>query len=341
MQTTAMGESLYLALFLWAVVYFTEFVRGDAKALTKCGLCLAGGLPHALRRMVPRSCHRACGGLRSASCRGPRFSNIRTPHRAAVVKFILIAASAPLLWLAYNGIVYRNPLEFANGPYSAKAIERRTQNAGNVLDIPAVAILLLAGMYFLKSAEVNVAENELSAAYLDSARWLAGVCLRRSLAVRTVNPSARPLPIALPPLLFLLDPDPFLRAVGGLWRRSDLRSAHGGRFTHYNVRYGLQLLPAFAVALAILVSCGHAVRDVESELRAAVRARRVHIVRRCSYAQSGERLRFRSNEAQVNMRTRHQLETRLASGCESCLRIPLCSCISGITSALCNRRGFH
>src|ERR1700738_1551710 len=36
MQTTAMGESLYLALFIWAIVYFGEFARGDAKALTKC-----------------------------------------------------------------------------------------------------------------------------------------------------------------------------------------------------------------------------------------------------------------------------------------------------------------
>src|SRR5437879_83297 len=42
MQTTAMGEALYLALFIWVVVYLSEFARGDAKALTKCGLCLAG-----------------------------------------------------------------------------------------------------------------------------------------------------------------------------------------------------------------------------------------------------------------------------------------------------------
>src|SRR5271165_6119102 len=41
MQTTAMGEALYLAFFVWAAVYFSESVGGDAKALTKCGLCLA------------------------------------------------------------------------------------------------------------------------------------------------------------------------------------------------------------------------------------------------------------------------------------------------------------
>ncbi len=41
MQTTAMGEALYLAFFIWAVVYLSESMRGDTKALTKCGLCLA------------------------------------------------------------------------------------------------------------------------------------------------------------------------------------------------------------------------------------------------------------------------------------------------------------
>src|ERR1700683_3033448 len=38
MQSTAMGESLYLAFFVWAIVYFAEFARWNAKALTKCGL---------------------------------------------------------------------------------------------------------------------------------------------------------------------------------------------------------------------------------------------------------------------------------------------------------------
>jgi hypothetical protein len=31
MQATAMGESLYLAFFIWAVVYFAEFLRGGVK----------------------------------------------------------------------------------------------------------------------------------------------------------------------------------------------------------------------------------------------------------------------------------------------------------------------
>src|SRR5215469_7399883 len=39
MQTTAMGETIYLAFFVWSVVYFVDHVGGDIKALTKCGLC--------------------------------------------------------------------------------------------------------------------------------------------------------------------------------------------------------------------------------------------------------------------------------------------------------------
>ena len=48
------------------------------------------------------------------------------PSRGALAKFILLAAIAPAIWLAYNAAVYRNPLEFANGPYSARAIEQKT-----------------------------------------------------------------------------------------------------------------------------------------------------------------------------------------------------------------------
>src|SRR5208282_1473527 len=51
LQITAMTESLYLAFFIWAVVYFSEFAqelsrkdttaRETSSSLMKCGLCLA------------------------------------------------------------------------------------------------------------------------------------------------------------------------------------------------------------------------------------------------------------------------------------------------------------
>ena len=128
LQTTAMGEALYLAFFIWAVVYLSELLRGDAKASTKCALCLAAAcltrydgwfLAAAVSAIV------MLFSLFADSSRGQKSVAFRIP-RVALTRFVLITAAAPLLWLAYNGIVYRNPLEFANGPYSAKAIERRT-----------------------------------------------------------------------------------------------------------------------------------------------------------------------------------------------------------------------
>src|ERR1700689_2087166 len=158
MQTTAMGEALYLAFFVWAVVYFAESVRGEAHALTKCGRCLAAAcltrydgwfLAAAMAAtVVTRSFRRVTNKV-----------SVFGSTRPAVVKFVLITAAAPSLWLAYNAIVYRNPLEFANGPYSAKPIERKTQGGANP-GHPGSGKPLLAEMYFLKSAEANMAENE-------------------------------------------------------------------------------------------------------------------------------------------------------------------------------------
>ena len=48
MQATAMGESLYLAFFIWAVAYFAEFTRGNAKGAYEVRAVLGGGVFDAL-----------------------------------------------------------------------------------------------------------------------------------------------------------------------------------------------------------------------------------------------------------------------------------------------------
>ena len=305
MQTTAMGEALYLALFLWVVVYLIEFLRGDAKALTKCGLCLAGAclarydawfLAAAIVPVV------VLLGIMS----GTRFSTVRV-RRALVVKFILIAAAAPSLWLGYNAIVYRNALEFANGPYSAKAIERKTQNGTNP-GHPGSGNLLLAGRYFLKSAEVNVAEREpLQRLWIFLA--LAGA-ISSAVRFRKSNVPAPTHPAPLLAILFLLIPIPFYAlsvACGGV----PIFIPPWWPFTHYNVRYGLQLLPAFAVGLAILVYV------IMQSVRWKPLARLAYVLSVfalvvVSYVQVWRSGPVSLVEAQVNMRNRHQFETQLA-----------------------------
>ena len=49
MQTTAMGEALYLAFFIWAVVYFSEFCAAETRRRSdQMRPVSGGGLPDAL-----------------------------------------------------------------------------------------------------------------------------------------------------------------------------------------------------------------------------------------------------------------------------------------------------
>jgi hypothetical protein len=300
MQTTAMGEALYLAFFIWAVVYFSESVRGDAKALTKCACCLGAAcftrydgwfLAAAMAvavvfRWINASRNQAAG-----------VSNVRV----SATKFLLIAAAAPVLWLVYNGIVYRNPLEFENGPYSAKAIERKTQTAGDP-GHPGSENLVVAGMYFLKAGEANMAGNP----WLQRVWILLGVAGLAAAAIYGRHQHASSAGV----FLFLLLPLPFYA----------LSVAYGGvpifvpawwPFTHYNVRYGLQLLPAFSVSVGFVIFFVLRSQRWSARLRGAgILTVVIFVV--TSYVSIWLAAPVTLKEAEINMRTRNQLEAQLA-----------------------------
>jgi len=318
MQTTAMGESLYLALFIWAAVHFSEFQRGEPNALTRCALCLAGACLTRYDGWFLAAAMAAAILLIFLLMANARQDSLKVARsRAAAVKFVLIAAAAPALWLGYNGIVYRNPLEFENGPYSAKAIERRTQASGNP-GHPGSGNLLVAGLYFVKSGESNMAES----AWLGRL-WVILVAAGVFGAVATYRsrqPGRDSVSAACPwlPLSFLLVPVSFYA----------LSVAYGGvpifvpafwPFTHYNVRYGLQLLPAFAAALAILVYLAVRSDRWQGRLRLpTVLSLCVFII--ASYASVWRAGPSCLQEAEINMRSRNQLEVQLATWLE---KLPL------------------
>ena len=306
MQATAMGESLYLAFFIWAVLFFGESLRGAAKSLTKCGLCLAaacltrydGWFLAAVMVLVLI----VIAGRGALGCRVTDSIPSRALAPAAIIRFVLIAAAAPALWLAYNGIIYRNPLEFENGPYSAKAIERKTQSAGNP-GHPGSGNPLLAARYFLKSAEDNVAQNDwLQRAWL-LLGLLAAIALTRSFRAQGSALSVwLPLGMLLIPLLFY--------ALSVAYGAIPIFIPNWWPFTHYNVRYGLQLLPAFAVALALLVFLALRSTSWKPRLQLTVLAGMVALVI-ASYASVWRATPICLVEAQVNMRTKNQLEADL------------------------------
>jgi hypothetical protein len=231
LQSTAMTEPLYLCLFIWSVVYFAEFARDrESSALLKSGWCVLGAT---LTRYDGWFLAATLMAIAAIVClRGDR------KLRRAALRFLLICAAGPLLWIGYNWAVYKNPLEFATGRYSAHAIDARSVQSG-VSPRPGAGSLKVATEFFVKSAELNLKEG--AGEKLWPIAVLAGAALGIGLNRRRRWP-----------LLLLLLPLPFYA----------LSIAYGGipiyvpvwwPFSYYNVRYGIELLPAAAVFSAVLV----------------------------------------------------------------------------------------
>jgi hypothetical protein len=297
LQITAMTESLYLALFIWAAVHFSEFAQesseaGDAasSSLMKCGLCLAA------------ACLTRYDGwfLAAAMCVAGFVVVLRSKAngqtlRRNFAKFVLLAAMAPAVWLAYNAIIYRNPLEFANGPYSAHAIQQKSVTAGSPSH-PGAHDLPVAFSYFLKSTELNMAEGTLQKLWV--AMLLAG-----TLAILIIDRR-------LWPLLLLWVPLPFYMlsiAFSGV----PIFLPVWWPFSFYNVRYGLQLLPLFAVAAA--VGTYFLLSLARNKIAKAAVISSVLILLAASYVSVWRAQPVCFREAWVNSRTRIALETELAS----------------------------
>lgn len=248
LQSTAMTESLYLALFIWATVFLADFVRRryspegavrsqSGASLIWCGICLAlamltrydGWFAAAAFSLV------VLGLLLRPPGQATVASDQPSHLRRAVLIFAALVIAVPAFWFAYNAAIYGDALDFARGPYSARGIEQRTSKTGQATH-PGSHALGTAAIYFLKSAELNQTEGLLERAWIGLAA--VGVILLlvyfRRLSV----------------WLVLLAPLPFYA----------LSIAYGGvpifmplwpPFSFYNVRYGLQLLPAFAVFIAL------------------------------------------------------------------------------------------
>ena len=321
MQTTAMGEALYLAFFIWAVVFFSEAIRGKDNSLTKCGACLAAAclirydgwfLAAAMTMVITYRAIRKRESGQSTSTQPAAVQPASTQRTAklpsvrAAAGFVVIAAIAPILWLAYNGIVYRNPLEFANGPYSAKAIEARSQSGGNP-GHPGSGNLVLAGMYFVKSGEATVAQNQ----WLQRGWILLGLAGLALLALQFTHRSeAGPSRLHSWPLLFLAIPIPFY-ALSVAYSGVPIFIPAWWPFTHYNVRYGLQLLPAFAAALAIITYTTIRTDGWKPRLRLIAVLSLLAFVA-ASYVTVWRADPVCLQEAEINMRTRNQLEAQVA-----------------------------
>lgn len=286
LQTTAMTEPLYLALFIWSVVYLRAFTvasqEGDSaaseRALLRSGLLFAAA-------MLTRYDAWFLAGLVSVV-----LFILASRGRLAwktLLRFLIPVGTAAFLWLGYNAAVYKNPIEFATGPLSAKAIERRIVQPPH----PGTNDPIGAALYFGKAVQLNLA-----------AGWTAKLWLLAALVGSALAMYSRKwivLLLWLPWLFYTLS-----IAYSGV----PIYVPPWWPFGKYNVRYGLELLPAVAGGCALALSY------IEKKF-AALAPAAAGIA--CVVAVAAQIAVWRSEpiclgEALLNMRARYGLETALA-----------------------------
>ncbi len=247
MQTTAMTEPLFLAEMIWAALLIAEFCRAlksaaeqnsdQAEEQRASRLLFGAGLV-----LVAAVFTRYDGWIfasfawlvaASAMWRSKRWSS---RAGGAFVLFTVMLAVCPLLWMAYNARQFGDPLDFLRGPYSAKAIEERTTPPG-AWHHPGWHSIRVAALYFLKAAE-------LGAVPLRFANTLLALTI-----LGTLTAVARWWSASLAAMLLLWAPLPFYAysiAYGSVPIFIPLWWPH----SWYNTRYGMEMLPIFAVSIA-------------------------------------------------------------------------------------------
>jgi 4-amino-4-deoxy-L-arabinose transferase-like glycosyltransferase len=293
MQATAMGESLYLAFFVWSAVYFAEFVR-DAredgehagKSLQKCGLMVSAAM------LVRYDGWFLAAVIASAAL--VLLWQVRPSARSlrrGLVTFVLLTGFTGGLFLVYNQVGYGNALEFANGPYSARAIQERSKTP-TMPTYPGENSPRGATLQFLKISRLNVAEG-MPEYLLFTAAFIA--------LLASIYFSRRCLTWAV-----LWVPVPFY-VLCIAWGSVPIYHPEWWPFSYYNVRYGLQLLPAIAVFFAL--ACEFAAKFFPSRI---VNGAALAIIA-ASYFSVWHKTPICQREAHANGDARLALEQQLAA----------------------------
>lgn len=291
MQSTAMTETLYLALFIWTVVYFSEFALAKddpqraGQSLEKCGIAAAAAMLVRYDGWFLAAVMAAGAGIVLW-----RRRPVAPPLVRACINFVLLTALTAGLWLAYNHAHYGNALEFANGPYSARAIQQRTRPA-TMPTYPGENSPRTAALYFLKVSRLNLGEGR-------AQPILLAVAFTALLAVIYFARKFLPWVVLWTPALF------YVLCIA--WGSVPIYLPNWWPFSYYNVRYGLQMLPAVAVFVGVaceLLSKLLPVRPVAIAAGCLVAA---------SYVTLWQRTPICLREAEVNGQARMDFDRRLA-----------------------------
>ena len=235
LQTTAMTEPLFVCEMIWMMVCLVEWRT-----------CLDDDLNRAERKLkwisvvlVAAIFTRYDGWILAliswTSIGVWLLRRGRLQSRVLWTASVIIVA-APISWFVYNAVAFGDWLEFARGPYSAKAIEARTASHGAGPPHPGWHNPWVGLLFYLKVSEMDaVAEawgNKLLIASVLGTMWAWLTSHRRGfdwalllwlpVPFYAYSVAYSSVPIFLPPW----------------WPHS-----------WYNTRYGMELLPALALGI--------------------------------------------------------------------------------------------
>jgi hypothetical protein len=238
LQTTAMTEPLFLCEMVWLAVWLVEWrgaLNNDPPRAARLLCCIALVLIAAVFTRYD-GWILALLAWTSVGIVQLRTSTLRS--RAFWIASAAVVA-APLVWFAYNAIVFGDWLDFARGPYSAAAIEIRTATPGSGPPHPGWHNPWVSFLFFVKCAKMDVAPeswgNFMLGLVLLGTAWGWFTTRRRAFSWA----------------LFLWLPVPFYAysvAFGSVPIFLPVWWPH----SWYNTRYGMEMLPAFALGLGFV-----------------------------------------------------------------------------------------
>jgi hypothetical protein len=307
-STTAMTEPLFLAEMLWAALFIARFAQRSADAQTApqrggLGRLLLGAASVLVAAIFTRYDGWIYAALAwcIASWAVLKRRNLRERLTGVWLLASVLVVMAPLLWIAYNAKQFHDPFDFLRGPYSARAIEART-SAHGAGHYPGHRNPLVATLYFLKVAELGAVP-----AHAANLIFLLAVAGTLFLWLRRSRPGLSAASLLWLPLPFYA----YSVAYGSVPIFFPMWFPH----SWYNTRYGMEMLPAFALFSAAALDGLAEWRPRWSEW--VVTASAVLILIDTAVLLHKGPLVY--GEAVVNARTRMSFEHALATGLQTAI----------------------
>ena len=303
LATTAMTEPLFLALLIWTTLLTVECVVAIRTAKTgrvARRLLLIGLL--ILAAVFTRYDGWVLGAAVwcALTWQLSRSKDVWRRVGPSFVVFTLLGVAGPVSWLAYNQHFFHDALDFMRGPYSAAAIERKTTPPGSShyhgWHDPIWALVL-----YTRTVQLDAAAWEIGFVVMAAAITGLVLAIRRRVVL-----SALLLWIPLPFYIYSIAYGSVPIFIPPLWPHS-----------HYNSRYGMEMLPALALYACFALQWLH----MRLKNGKPLMARLLHPVVLSLIAINAVFMMYKVplvlQEAKVNSTTRVAFETALAQQLKS------------------------